>query len=83
MGKIRTCKDFCRYLSDYLDGEVGEEECRLIEAHLKECRPCSLAYKSLCITVDICGRGVSDEIPKPVRERLKAFLEERCKGYRF
>ncbi len=28
-------------LSDYLDGELSAEECRDVEAHLRECAHCS------------------------------------------
>jgi len=75
---MKTCEEFCRYLSDYLDGEVGETECRLIEEHLEVCPPCALYFESLKTTVEICGKGVSDEIPEEVRVALKTFLRTHC-----
>jgi len=77
---MMTCKDFCEQLSDYLDGAVGERECRLIEQHLGLCPPCALMYESLRITVRMCEEGVSDEVPPEVRSRLKDFLRKHCKG---
>lgn len=79
MTEVKTCRDFCKHLSDYLDGETGEQECRLIEEHLEDCPPCAIVFRSLRISVDICGKGVSDEIPLEVRERLREFLREHCK----
>lgn len=79
MTEMKTCKEFCDHLSDYLDGEVGANDCRLIEEHLKRCPPCAHVYQSLKLTVDICCRGLSDDIPDTVRTRLKAFLRENCK----
>ena len=78
MTELKSCKDFCDCLSDYLDGEIEEKECRLIEEHLDKCPPCELIFRSLRKTVDICGQGVSDRIPEDVRMRLKNFLRERC-----
>jgi len=78
MTDMKTCKDYCDHLSDYLDGEVGENECRLIEEHLEVCPPCAVMYKSLKQTVNMCEKGVSAEIPSEVRKRLKEFLRENC-----
>ncbi len=75
---MNVCQHFCDQLSDYLDGETRDDECRLIEEHLKECPPCEEIFRSLQKTVVICGKGVSDEIPDSVRQRLRAFLREHC-----
>jgi predicted anti-sigma-YlaC factor YlaD len=75
---MKTCKEFCNMLSDYLDGEIGPHECQLIEEHLESCPPCAMLYFSLKTTLDICNQGVSDEIPVDVQERLRAFLREHC-----
>jgi len=78
MTEMKKCKDFCDKLSDYLDGEIGAKECRLIEEHLAECPPCSLTYRSLKATVEICGRAFTQEIPVEVKARLRAFLRQHC-----
>jgi anti-sigma factor RsiW len=80
MSQIKTCKEFCARLSDYLDGEIGQHECFMIEEHLKICPPCAQAFESLRATVQICSQGVSDEIPDEVRQRLKTYLRKHCKG---
>jgi predicted anti-sigma-YlaC factor YlaD len=72
------CKRFCDQLSDYLDREVTEEECKLIEEHLDACPPCSLAYESLKTTVAICGQAIPDDLPENVRIHLRDFLRQRC-----
>jgi predicted anti-sigma-YlaC factor YlaD len=78
-GKIVACEDICAQLSDYLNGDVCEAECKLIEEHLKECPPCELMFRSLGLSVEICGQAISAEIPVEVRERLKTFLKQHCK----
>ena len=78
---MTSCKDFCDQLSDYLDGEIGENECALIEEHLKVCLPCALFYRSLEISVNACRKGLSVDIPEHVRDKLKEFLHEHCKQH--
>jgi anti-sigma factor RsiW len=80
MSRNKTCQEFCARLSDYLDGEIGQRECVMIEEHLKVCPPCAQAFESLRATVRICSEAVSDEIPEEVCKRLKEFLREHCKG---
>jgi predicted anti-sigma-YlaC factor YlaD len=75
---MNECKEFCDQLSDYLDGEIGTYECRLIEEHLEMCPPCAMIYRSLATTLKLCGQGVSEEVPPEVQERLKNFLKEHC-----
>jgi len=77
---MKTCKEFCDCLSDYLDGEMGEDQCRIIEDHLDRCPPCQLIYQSLATTVEICGKAIQPEIPDEVREKLRRFLREHCAG---
>ncbi len=78
MTELKTCKDFCKHLSDYLEGEIGERECRLIRAHLEQCPPCALAFRSLRTTVDLCCKGVTDAMPQDVKNRLRKFLRDHC-----
>jgi len=77
---MQSCKEFCNHLSDYLDGEIGENECRLIEEHLDKCPPCAIYFESLKTTVQLCCRGVSAEMPQEVRDRLKEFLRTHCQN---
>ncbi len=77
---MKQCKDFCDKLSDYLDKELGENECILIEEHLDRCAPCSLIFEGLKIAVLVCSEGISDEVPDEVRARLKEFLRNNCRA---
>ena len=76
---MNDCKEFCDKFSDYLDGEICESECCLIEEHLKDCPPFDQLFHEFQTTVQMCKHGVSDELPETVRERLRAFLREHCK----
>jgi anti-sigma factor RsiW len=76
---MNECKYFCEQLSDYLEGEIAEDECRYLEEHLNECPPCAILFQSLKTTVSLCGNAVSDEIPEDVKGALKEFLRKHCK----
>lgn len=78
---MTTCEFFCQQLSDYIDGELREFECELMENHLEVCPPCNLLFQTLKTTVEICHLGISDEIPEDVRIRLRQFLRQHCRGY--
>lgn len=80
---VKNCKDFCDRFSDFLDGELGPEECHLIEEHLAECSSCSVIYKSFKTTVDVSKRALTDEVSEEVRDRLKSFLRQRCRDQHF
>ena len=58
------CKRFCDQLSEYLDKEVTEDECKLIEEHLDVCPPCSMVYESLKTTVAVCGKAIPEDLPE-------------------
>ena len=75
---MNNCSDFCKKLSDYLDRELSENECRLIEEHLEQCPPCAIIFQGLERTVSLCGKAVSDEIPEDVKKRLLSFVRNRC-----
>lgn len=76
---MNECKFFCEQLSDYIDGQIDEDECRYLEEHLKNCPPCSSMLASLKITVQLCERALPAEIPDDVRVALKEFLRSHCK----
>jgi anti-sigma factor RsiW len=77
---MKNCREFCDQLSDYLDGELSDKECRLIEEHLAECSPCALEYKSLRTAVEVCSQAISEKLPEDIRSRLKAVLKQRCRN---
>jgi anti-sigma factor RsiW len=79
----KKCKDFCEQFSDYLDGEIGPAECRMLEDHLAECSRCAIIYKSLETTVEISKHALSEAVPEEIRDRLKALLRQRCRNEHF
>ena len=39
-------------LSDYFTGHLDVDDCREVEAHLKECRPCRISLRTMALIAD-------------------------------
>ncbi len=74
------CKKIMECLSDYLDGEMSEELCEMVEKHVKECEECMCFVDGLKTTVQCLQSLPADKIPenieKSVLENLKKILFE-------
>ena len=76
---MKKCKDFSERLSDYIDGQIEENICTLIEEHLEVCPPCALMHESLKTVVEICKKGISYDLPEEVARELRTFLRTHCR----
>lgn len=76
-----SCREFVEFLMDYLDGELGERERRVFEAHIGDCSPCGTYLETYRETVRL-GRSVCREPAGPVpddvpEELVRAILAAR------
>jgi anti-sigma factor (TIGR02949 family) len=63
-------------LSEYLDGELPEDLCELIEGHMDGCPPCQDFLKSLENTVRLIKTAEAPAMPEELRRAvLKAWKE--------
>jgi len=67
-----NCKSLLGTLSDYVDGELGEELCREIERHVAECENCRIVVDTTRKTIDLVHASNLPEsgLPDEVRDRL-------------
>jgi len=70
------CKKYFERISEYLDGELDDEVCHELEAHLKECPDCRECLDSLKKTIQLCKEAVKEEIPSDIHERLRTNLRQ-------
>ena len=75
------CKKNFERISEYLDRELGPEDCRRIEEHLMGCPECQDCFDALKKTIDLCRKSAREEIPGDMRNRLRSKLRE-CFGDR-
>lgn len=67
-----NCEALLGSLSDYIDGELSAELCRVIEEHIAECENCRIVLDTTRKTIDLV-RTTNDPqpgVPEAVRERL-------------
>jgi RNA polymerase sigma-70 factor (ECF subfamily) len=73
------CKKYFESISEYLDGELGPDDCQQIEQHLKACPECQDCFDALKKTIDLCRKSAREEIPEEMRKRLRSKLRD-CLG---
>ena len=73
------CWDARRDVSDYLDGELGDDRRRLLEQHLATCPTCPPLYAALVGTkAELGGLRDRDSVVRPtLAERIARELEHR------
>lgn len=70
------CRRLLGELNDYLDGELAEDLCALLEGHLDGCADCRVVLDSLTRTVALY-RGLGEQpldLPPDVESRLLSRL---------
>jgi predicted anti-sigma-YlaC factor YlaD len=72
----KNCRKLLGSLSDYVDGELSEELCSVIDTHMKDCEDCRIVVNTLRKTVDIYHMTSEDEnLPGDIKERLFKTLD--------
>lgn len=74
------CLEIFARLSEYLDGELDEMDCRLIEEHIQDCAPCVEFMRSLRRSIEAAHTYAAEvepsQLPPEVESRLKQAWQE-------
>jgi anti-sigma factor RsiW len=71
-----SCDDLLRRLTEYEDGVLPPDFCRILEAHLRDCPPCAELRRDLEALSTLCRQGVErPAMPEDLRRRLRALLK--------
>jgi anti-sigma factor RsiW len=71
----KNCRQLLGSLSEYVDGELDEELCSILEEHLLDCEDCRIVVDTLRKTVYLYHESSQDEsIPVDIRTRLYKSL---------
>jgi anti-sigma factor RsiW len=71
MERDKHCHDLLASLSDYVDGELPQGLCDVIEKHMSECENCRIVVDTLRKTVYLYQSDFpSESVPADVRQRL-------------
>jgi len=74
---VADCKKMLGELSDYIDGDLQEQLCKELEAHLIDCPNCRVMLDSLNKTVSICREGAEEPVPEDIQKCLQAALAQK------
>lgn len=74
------CRSFFEKLSEYIDHELDQDTCKLIEKHLRNCQPCQACLATLKQTVALCREMKSTEagsaVPAEFSKRLRDMIQQ-------
>ncbi len=70
-----TCRRYLESLSDYVEGELSDELCRELEAHMAICENCRIVVNTLEKTISLYRELPAPDMPNAVRERLYSVLD--------
>ncbi len=71
----KNCSQLLGSLSEYVDGELDDELCNLLEQHLEGCEDCRIVVDTLRKTVYLYHASSQEEnIPSDIRTRLYKTL---------
>jgi len=71
----KECRKLLGSISEYVDGELSEELCSLLEQHLSDCEDCRVVVDTLKKTVYLYHTTAEEEnLPNEMRQRLYKAL---------
>jgi predicted anti-sigma-YlaC factor YlaD len=76
-----TCRSLLGFLSDYMDGELGEELCLEIERHTAECQDCRIVVDTLRKTISLYHESASEPSEITALTRTQLFKTLNLEEY--
>lgn len=72
------CPDLVPILSQYLEGEIGPDQCAAMERHVAQCARCQVRCGSLRSTLALCRRSAQGgSVPPEVQEAVRQALYQK------
>ena len=73
------CPDLVPVLSQYLEGDIGADQCAAMEKHVAGCARCQARCDSLRSTLALCRRSAQGgSVPPEVQEAVRQALRNRA-----
>ena len=72
-----TCEETFRQLDDFIDHELSEEDCRLVQKHLDICAVCAKEFKfEAGVWNEVRDKLKHTAVPTSLREKVSFVLKE-------
>ena len=72
-----SCHELLRRLTEYEDGALGPDVCRMLEAHMETCPPCAELRREFLQLQALCRQSHRATMPDGLRTRLQALLRHK------
>ena len=76
---VPACPRIVALLSDYLDGRLPSDVRAELDQHLAGCSDCTTFVATFRSTVSLLHSLEEKDLPKELRLRLRAFLDDHSK----
>lgn len=70
------CADYLERIVYFLDNELDEADCSVVQQHLDECGPCLSKYDLQKTVKTIVARSCSESAPQSLRERVLVEIRQ-------
>lgn len=74
-----TCRRVFELLSDYVDGELSQEDRESLALHLGACPPCEEFLRTFQAARELCRQSLMETMPEEMKSRLRAFVRDRLR----
>jgi len=71
-----TCDSLLSQLSSYLDGDLPQSMCAVIEQHAASCMRCGQVIEDFRMTTGLCRSAADVPLPEDVRARAQKRVQE-------
>ena len=64
-------------MTEYLEGDLSEDEQKLFDSHFTDCPPCRDFFESFKTSIDLVEYLKKEECPQAVKKRLDSLINIR------
>lgn len=73
---VDGCADFLERIIYFLDNELDESDCSVVQAHLDDCTPCLRKYDLERTVKAVVARSCQEAAPESLRSRVLVQIRE-------
>lgn len=74
------CSEILPLLSQFIDGELGTDQCLAIRSHLRQCESCQKVMDALRASIEAAREWLPCEDPAPLSDDTRAKLRDALQG---
>ena len=73
-----SCREVLQVLTEYLEGDLPNDDEQEFEHHMVGCRPCDAFFRTYKCSSDMAREALRpDDIPDELKERVRRYLEAK------